>query len=192
MSKPSHPVIDIPYALTGQRLVSITLPKEKRSMSIIPGRMTDSHEGPLVVFMIGMRINHFHKIGKWLPVFRAMGPMIRELSMNPESGFIGTEYALCSLRQILLIQYWRDFDSLEAYARDRDANHWPAWTEFNRRIGNDGTVGIYHETYAVPGGAHETVYGNMPPFGLARFTGIVPATGSRNAARERMRISSGK
>ena len=161
-------------------------------MSIIPGRMTDHHQGSLVVFLIGMRINHFHKIGRWLPVFRAMGPMIRELSMNPDSGFIGTEYALCSPRQILLLQYWRDFDSLEAYARNRDANHWPAWTEFNRRISNDGTVGIYHETYRVAAGAHETIYGNMPPFGLARFTGSVPATGSRNAAHERMRVNSGE
>jgi hypothetical protein len=156
-------------------------------MAIIPGRMTDSHEGPLVVFLIGMRINHFHKVGKWLPVFKAMGPMIAELSRNPDSGFLGTEYALCSLRQILLLQYWRDFDGLEAYARNRDAHHWPAWTAFNRSIGDDGTVGIYHETYVVERGAHETVYGNMPLFGLARFTGSVPATGSRKEARSRMR-----
>lgn len=161
-------------------------------MTVIPGRMTDNHAGSLVVFLIGMRINHFHKLGKWLPVFRAMGPMIRELSRNPDSGFLGTEYALCSPRQILLLQYWRDFDSLEAYARDRNAEHWPAWTAFNKAIGNDGTVGIYHETYAVAAGAHETVYGNMPPFGLGRFAGLVPATGSRNAARERMRVSSGE
>ena len=159
-------------------------------MTIIPNRLTDNHRGPLVVFLIGMRINHFHKVGRWLPVFRAMRPMIRELSLNPGSGFLGTEYALCSLRQILLLQYWTDFDSLEAYARSRDANHWPAWTAFNRTIGNDGTVGIYHETYAVTVGAHETLYANMPPFGLGRFVGTAPATGPRNAARERMRNGS--
>ncbi len=156
-------------------------------MAIIPGRMTDNHAGPLVVFVIGMRINHFHKVGKWLPVLRAMGPMIEELSRDADSGFLGTEFALCSLRQILLLQYWRDFDALEAYARDRQAKHWPAWSAFNKAIGNDGTVGIYHETYTVAAGGHETVYGNMPPFGLGRFAGLVPATGSRNAARERMR-----
>ncbi len=160
-------------------------------MNIIPGRMTDRHAGPLVVFLIGMRINHFHKLHRWVPVLRAMGPMIRELSRNTDSGFLGTEYALCSPRQILLIQYWRDFESLEAYARDRDARHWPAWAAFNRSIGDDGTVGIYHETYVVAAGAHETVYANMPPFGLGRVSGLVPATGSRNAARERMRASSG-
>lgn len=154
---------------------------------INPERWTDKHSGPLVVFLIGMRINHFHKWNRWLPVFRAMGPMIRELSRNPESGFLGTEYALCSPRQILLLQYWTDFDRLEAYARSRDAQHWPAWTAFNRNIGGDGTVGIYHETYVVAGGAHETLYANMPAFGLGRFAGTVPAAGSRSAARERMR-----
>lgn len=159
-------------------------------MTIIPGRMTDTHQGPLVVFLIGMRINHFHKPSRWLPVIRAMGPMIAELSRDPDSGFLGTETALCSPRQILLLQYWRDFDCLENYARRRDALHWPAWTAFNRSIGNDGTVGIYHETYAVAGGAHETIYGNMPPFGLARFAGSMPATGTRSQARQRMRASS--
>lgn len=158
-------------------------------MPVVPGRMTDQHEGPLVVFLIGMRINHFHKLGRWLPVFRAMGPMIRELARDPDSGFLGTEFALCSPRQILLLQYWRDFERLESYARNREARHWPAWTAFNRAVGNDGSVGIYHETYVVEAGAHETVYGNMPPFGLARFTGAVPATGSRNAARGRMRVT---
>ncbi|MCX9146446.1 DUF4188 domain-containing protein [Erythrobacter sp. WG] len=160
-------------------------------MSIVRGRMTDSHSGPLVVFLIGMRINHFRKVGKWFPVFRAMGPMLRELSAQPDSGFIGSEFALVSPRQLLLLQYWRSFEALESYARARDAQHWPAWTAFNRRIGDDGTVGIYHETYVVAGGAHETVYANMPAFGLGRFTGLVPATGSRNAARGRMRGSGG-
>ena len=158
-------------------------------MAIIPGRMTADSSGPLVVFVIGMRINHFHKIGKWWPVFRAMRPMMAELSRNPDSGFLGTEFAFCSLRQVLLLQYWKDFDSLERYARSRDERHWPAWTAFNRNVGNDGTVGIYHETYAVQGGAYETVYGNMPPFGLGKVAGLVPATGSRNEARTRMQGS---
>ena len=159
---------------------------------ITPGRMTAAHQGPLVVFVIGMRINHFHKPGKWLPVVNAMGPMIAELSRNPESGFIGTEYMLRSLRTIVLLQYWRDFDSLEAYARARDQKHWPAWTAFNKAVGNDGTVGIYHETYVVPAHGSETIYANMVPFGLGKVSGVVPATGSRNEARARMRGISGE
>lgn len=153
------------------------------------GRFTDSHEGPLVVFIIGMRINHFHKIGKWLPVARSMGPMIAELAADPNSGFIGAETLLKGLRTVCLIQYWRSFEHLEAYARDRERKHWPAWAAFNKAIGTDGTVGIFHETYCVPEGGFETVYGNMEPFGLARFTGRQAAAGSRNTARERLRSS---
>lgn len=156
------------------------------SKKIVNGRMTDAYQGPLVVFIIGLRINSFRKIGKWLPVLRSMGPMIVELSQNPDSGFIGSEFALCSLRQVLLIQYWRDFDSLERYARARDEKHWPAWVAFNRNVGSEGSVGIYHETFLVQAAAHETLYANMPPFGLGKFAGLVAATGSRTEARKRM------
>lgn len=155
--------------------------------TVIPGRFTAAHQGAVVVFMIGMRINHFHKVGKWLPVFRAMGPMLGELYSNPESGFLGSEFLLRNLRTVVLMQYWRDFDSLETYARDRDQKHWPAWTAFNKAVGNDGTVGIFHETYVVPAGGHETIYGNMVPFGLGKVSGVVPATGSRSEARSRMK-----
>jgi len=160
--------------------------------TITPGRFTADFNQSLVVFVIGMRINHFRKPGKWLPVARAMGPMIEELARNPESGFLGTEFMLRNLRTIVLLQYWRDFDSLEAYARDRDQKHWPAWVAFNKAVGSDGTVGIFHETYAVSTGAYETIYGNMPPFGLGKVAGLVPATGSRNEARSRMKAAAEK
>ncbi|MBD3729476.1 MAG: DUF4188 domain-containing protein [Sphingomonadales bacterium] len=156
-------------------------------MTIQAGRFAAGFSGPLVVFIIGMRINHFHKFDKWLPVARAMGPMIEELSRDKDSGFLGTEILRQGLRTVLLVQYWRDFDSLESYARDREQKHWPAWTAFNKAVGSDGTVGIFHETYAVEAGAYETIYGNMPPFGLGKVAGLVPATGSRNAARSRMK-----
>lgn len=154
---------------------------------ITPGRMTAAHQGSVVVFLIGMRINHFHKVGKWLPVLRAMGPMLEELYRDPESGFLGSEFMLRNLRTVVLVQYWRDFDSLEAYARARDRKHWPAWTAFNKAVGNDGTVGIFHETYVVPAHGSETIYANMVPFGLGKVSGTVPATGSRNEARSRMK-----
>jgi len=156
---------------------------------IIPGRVTARFDSSLAVFIIGLRINHFHKVGKWLPVARAMGPMIRELAADPDSGFLGAETALAGLRTIMLIQYWRDFEALEAYARARDRLHWPAWTAFNKAVGSDGTVGIFHETYVVPAGGHETIYANMPPFGLGRIGGTEPATGSRSEARSRMKAS---
>jgi hypothetical protein len=160
-------------------------------MSIMKERLTSRHKESLVVFVIGMRINRFHKIGKWLPVARAMGPMIEELTANPDSGFLGAEVMRQGMRTVLLIQYWRDFERLESYARDREQKHWPAWAAFNRAVGTDGTVGIFHETYCVAAGGFETIYANMPPWGLGKVSGTCSATGSRAEARSRMSAAMG-
>ena len=154
--------------------------------TITTGRVTARHRGEIVVFIIGMRVNRWGAIRKWLPVFRAMGAMLRELRSTADCGLLGVEIAWKSPRQPVLIQYWRSFDRLEGYARDAARLHRPAWAAFNRAIGDDGSVGIYHETYVVPAGGHETVYGNMPPFGLGAVSGTEPATGRRNTARDRL------
>lgn len=158
-------------------------------MKINSERLTAKHREPLTVFIIGMRINRLFAFGKWLPVARAMQPMIAELAANPDSGFIGCETMRQGLRTVALVQYWRDFDSLERYARDREQKHWPAWTAFNKAIGSDGTVGIFHETYVVPAGGYETIYNNMPAWGLGAASGLTAATGTRNEARSRMKAA---
>ena len=156
------------------------------SQAIHAGRFTAAHRGPITVFVIGMRINRLHRIDKWLPVWRAMGPMIAELSANPESGFLGAETLRSGLRMIVLLQYWRSFTHLEAYATDRRQSHLPAWKAFYRKANSGEAVGIFHETYCVDPGCWETVYGNMPGFGLGRVSGLSPAEGARNKARRRM------
>jgi hypothetical protein len=88
---------------------------------------------------------------------------------QPERGFLGATTWL-SGRNVMVQQYWRSMDDLLAYARDRDAAHLPAWRAFNRRVGNDGTVGIWHEAYTLRPGESHIVYRNMPPFGLGAAT----------------------
>ena len=75
---------------------------------------------------------------------------------------------------------------LERYATDAAREHRPAWAAFNRAIGSNGGVGIWHETYRFRPGDFECVYNNMPLFGLARATKVVPATGRRESAPGRM------
>lgn len=160
--------------------------------TIHAGRFMADHRGPLAVFLIGMRINKLHRIDKWLPVARAMGPMIAELSANPDSGFLGGERLLSGGRTLIYLQYWRSFDDLERYATDREQSHLPAWKAFYRKANQGEAVGIFHETYCVDPGRFETVYGNMPDFGLGKVAGLVPAPGARNKARARMQgVSSG-
>ena len=59
---------------------------------VIPGRYTAQIDEPFVVFLIGMRINKFFAFRKWVPVARAMGPMLRTLFQHPEKGFLGENF----------------------------------------------------------------------------------------------------
>jgi hypothetical protein len=153
--------------------------------TIIPGRFTAHMDEPFVVFLIGMRINRFWQLRKWVPVARSMGPMLRTLYAHPDKGFLGAE-TFFYWRGVALLQYWRSFEDLERFARNRDDPHLEAWRRFNRLVGADGSVGIWHETYIVDQGQHEAFYDNMPVFGLAAATKHEAATGHRNTARERI------
>jgi hypothetical protein len=154
--------------------------------TLYPGRYATRIEGPFVVFLIGFRINRPLAFHKWMPVGQSMGPMLRELYANPELGFLAGHTSLY-WPGVMMTQYWRSFDHLVAYAQSRNAAHLPAWRAFNQRVGNDGTVGIWHETYQVQEGRSECVYVNMPRFGLALAGSHEPATGHLNDARSRMK-----
>jgi hypothetical protein len=147
-------------------------------------RLAAALEGNFVVFLIGMRINQPWKIGKWWPVARAMPRMVAELMRHPEMGFLHAESWVG--RTTIMVQYWRSLDQLLAYAKNKEAGHLPAWREFNRAVGSDGSVGIWHETYMISPGRYENVYNNMPAFGLGRAGLLQPATGKRESAAGRV------
>ena len=152
---------------------------------VVDGRYTARMDEPFAVFIIGMRINNLFAVRKWLPTFRAMGPMLKELYQHTEKGFLGGEFFLY-WRGPMLVQYWRSFEDLERFARNPDDPHLPTWQRFNRTVGSDGSVGIFHETYIVERGNYEAIYGNMPVFGLAKATEHVRAVGGRETARRRL------
>ena len=155
---------------------------------MINRRVTAEIEGPFVVFLIGMRINRPWKPWRWGPTAAAMPRMIKELEARPDSGCLGVRYLLAGPLSPVLVQYWRSFEHLEAYARSRDAAHWPAWVKFNKRVGSGGDVGIWHETYLIPAGGYECVYNNMPPTGLGAVSKLVPAVGRKASAASRAKV----
>ena len=152
---------------------------------IYPGRFTADTSEPFVVFLIGMRINRLWAVHKWLPTAAAMGPMLSSLYKDPESGFLGGE-AILYRGGIGLIQYWRTTEDLERFARSPQESHLKAWQRFNKAIGKDGSVGIWHETHKVAAGEYEAIYANMPRFGLAAATSHVPVAKKGESARERL------
>jgi hypothetical protein len=151
---------------------------------IYQDRMTAKMEGDFVVFLIGMRLNKPWLLHKWLPVFGAMPKMLKELYTKPELGLIHHE--MWFSRTIILVQYWRSMEQLMDYAKNKDAAHLPAWQAFNKAIGTDGTVGIWHETYKAGPGSYENVYANMPAFGLGKAGVLVQAKGHLKSATDRL------
>ncbi len=151
---------------------------------VVNGRMTADIEGDFVVFLIGMRFNKPWKVHKWWGAFTAMPKMLRALSQDPESGFLGAEYAVMA-RGPVTLQYWRSPEHLEAFARDAAMPHRPAWRAFNKAVGSNGDVGIWHETYVVKAGQYETLYGNMPRFGLANAGEHLPVAKKGDTAAQR-------
>ena len=139
-----------------------------------------------VVFVIGMRVNRWRRVRSWWPAFTGMPRMLAELQ-KADAGLLGA-HSFWAGRTFLVIQHWRSAEELGAYARNQDFTHARAWAEFNRSTAATGDVGIFHETYVVPRDGVESVYGNMPAFGLAAAHGSrargVP--GPRTAAHDRL------
>lgn len=136
------------------------------------GRWTHNHDGGLVVFLIGARVNRPLAVRRWWPVVSAMPRMLRELQRDPALGLLGVTSTVHG-RGSLMVQYWRDLESLLAYAHAGEHEHRPAWREFNRRVRESrGAVGIWHETFVVPAGAHESMYVDMPAQGLPKVLGL--------------------
>ncbi|KAB3542557.1 DUF4188 domain-containing protein [Bacillus safensis] len=148
------------------------------------GRFTTDNSDSIVVFIIGMRINKRWAIHQWLPVFMAMPGMIKELyTHQDELGFLGTENYF-GLRTTAMIQYWKSTDDLLAYAKME--KHLAAWKEFNQRARNNESVGIFHETYQIQAGSYESIYVNMPSYGLGQAKSPISISKGQQTAKERL------
>ncbi len=146
--------------------------------------VAESPEESVVVFLIGMRINRWRRVRSWWPAFVGMPRMLAELGKHPEAGLLGAR-SYWSGRNLLTVQYWRSAEQLGRYARDPQLAHQPAWGRHNRRAAATGDVGLWHESYVVPAASIESLYANMPAFGLGAALGAVPrAEARRTLAKE--------
>jgi hypothetical protein len=89
-------------------------------------------------------------------------------------------------RTLILVQYWESAEKLFEYAKATESEHLPAWKAFNQAARTSDAVGIWHETYVVPKSGVENMYVNMPTFGFGKVGELVPATGKRNSAKDRL------
>jgi hypothetical protein len=149
------------------------------------GRWTAEADEGNVVFLIGMRVNRWRKPWRWVPVAAAMPRMLAELARNPDLGLLGA-MTFVGGRTTLVVQYWRSFDHLASYARNPQQAHLPAWRAFNRRARGNRDVGVFHESYVMTPRGMESVYVNMPEFGVGKATRSVPVAERGQSAAHRL------
>ncbi len=132
----------------------------------------------LVVIYLGMRVNTFAGIKTLL----GLGPQISKAAGARPDGLLLHENLLFSLfpPHVGMRQYWRDFQSLDAWARSEPHRDW--WRGF---LKDSCGTGFWHETYFMRGGM-EAVYDDMvEDTGLLRFAPIQEARGPMFSARTR-------
>ena len=150
-------------------------------------RLAAEIEGDFVVFLIGARFNNKLQLVRSLLDLggrRGMKHMLDYLVARPEKGLLAYEMGLPTI-----VQYWRSFEQLEAFAKSEDDPHVEVWRQYWRRVGRTGRTGIWHETFLVRDGQYEAVYGNMPPHGLGKAGRLVPLSES-SSARARLKTLS--
>jgi fumigallin biosynthesis monooxygenase-like protein len=132
----------------------------------------------LVVIYLGMRANSL----RGLKTLASFGPKIKKsVDASPE-GLLLHENIFFKFfpPHAGMRQYWRDFDSLERWARTGVHAQW--WKKF---LEDRGGAGFWHETYS-RGGQLESVYIDMPGVGLSQFAPVEEARGSMFSARRRL------
>lgn len=158
-------------------------------MTIINKRMTVVLDKPVVVFLVGVRINKGWNVIKWAKILRTMPKILRELRQQKIPGFISGE--LWYGRNTMMIQYWEDFELLAHYAKNVSKTHMPIWTYFNLKLVSSADVGVWHETYTIDPGkssSYESIYTNMPCFGLGNVGKLVEINnlGDKSNANKRI------
>jgi hypothetical protein len=151
-----------------------------------PGRFTAQISGqikePFVFLILGVRINRPLQFWKWFPAIFAALPMLYSQIRYRKTGFLGGQVTYF-WPGMGLTQYWNSFGDLEWYARNKKHPHLRAWRHYNKFVGADGSVGLWHEAFLIKPGCYEVVYENMPLFGLAAATKQVPLGEGSGMAR---------
>jgi hypothetical protein len=132
----------------------------------------------LVVIYLGQRVNR----PKGLWTMLRFGPAISKAVDAKPDGLLLHESIVWGLfpLHVGMRQYWRDFDSLERWARSLPHQEW--WKKF---LKDTGGTGFWHETYFMQGGM-EAIYDELPRLlGLASFAPVEPARGRMFGARAR-------
>jgi hypothetical protein len=134
----------------------------------------------LVVIYLGMQVYSLR--GLWA-LARLTLQIRRVKKVKPDGLLAHEDFAFAQFPpHVAFRQYWRDYDSLEAWTREPPHREW--WRNF---LGDSKGTGFWHETHSIRGGI-EAVYDDMRPApGLGTFAPLLPARGLMFSSRGRLR-----
>jgi len=138
-------------------------------MKIHPGRHMADVQSGCTVFLIGLRVNKLWKLPRILWVNKEFNKMMKELQQQPELGLLHFESWFGN--PTLMVQYWQSREHLFGYSRNPELSHASAWGKYMRKLGQSSDFGLWHETYDITPETSESMYLNMPPFGLGKAVG---------------------
>jgi hypothetical protein len=149
-------------------------------MTDAPTRTTADLSGypDLVVIYLGMRVEE----PRGAATLQALGPQIEASVAEQPDGLLLHERLIYSEDppHVGMRQYWRDFESLEAWARTLPHKTW--WTDYLR---DRGGTSFWHETYFRRGGMESVYVDTGDSVGLSRFAPTQRAVGPMLGARQR-------
>lgn len=137
----------------------------------------------LVVIYLGMNVRALYGLKTLL----GFGPRIDKAGAGRPDGLLHYEnniiYGFFPLH-VGMRWYWRDMESLEAWAKSEPHRQW--WKDF---LKDTRGTGIWHETYHMRGGM-EAIYNDVTqPVGFGRFLPMQEARGSMES-RHKVHASS--
>ena len=137
------------------------------------GRYYARQEQDFVLFVLGLRVNHYWNFREVLKLYRLIPKVFAEARQLGGIGYLGGTYRF-TLREPLIIQYWQSMDALQRFAHDPAHSHAQIWKLYHATAGKSGSIGIWHEAYHIVPKGQQSNYFNMPFTGMGQFSPIEP------------------
>jgi hypothetical protein len=125
-------------------------------------------------------------LSAWFFTRRLAAEIAREVRSPAarETGLLCSETFMIGLGHYGILQYWRSFDALEAWARRAPHAEW--WRTAVERMRTRRDLGLYHEVFLVRPGDVESISMNCRPAGLATFGTPGEPVGPTTTSRGRL------
>ncbi|AQS88048.1 hypothetical protein NCH01_21540 [Neoasaia chiangmaiensis] len=137
----------------------------------------------LVVILLGLQAR---RLRAFLSL-RDVGRGLAAIQRTPPDGLLSHQSLRFGWNHVGFRQYWRDYESLEAFTRAAPHADW--WRHFMQQ---GRGCGFWHEAYSARGGM-EAIYVDMPQrTGFAAFAPVVAPEGRRRFSRARLAEHAGR